>query len=216
MKKWKSALIMLSIIILISTFLFFVPLDGIIKYLPILNSFYKNTTLEITTPNGKSTVKIDGKEYGETPTNIQNLIAGEYEIELSRTSAVEGYYKPHIFNVVLTKNSTSRINMEIGPDDSLHGVVLYYTQDLIGTKGKGKITLTTNSENAKIYTDDDFLKSAPVSNLDMNVGEYKMTVTAENYQDLKFQIVVREGYILNIKGYLLPNPVNFEIVPSDG
>ncbi|MDY0097403.1 MAG: PEGA domain-containing protein [Candidatus Dojkabacteria bacterium] len=215
MNKWKSALIIIFLVFALSLFFFFVPLDGIIKKLPLIKSFYQNTSLEITTPNGKSTVKINGKEYGETPANIQSLVSGEYEIELARTSNIEGFYKPHIFNIQLTKNSTSRINVEIGPGDNLHGVVIYYTQDNTGDSGKGKITVTSNAPDSRIYIDDEFLKNTPATNIELVNKEYKIKLKSNGYEDLEVPIIVREGYTLNIKGYMFPTPVSFETEASD-
>lgn len=215
MKKWKSALIIITFVLLLSVFFFFVPLDGIVKNIPIIKNFYQNTTLEITTPNGKALVKIDGKEYGETPSNITNLVAGKYEIELIRTSQSEGFYKSHMFNIELTKNSTARINMEIGPDDNLHGVVLYYTQDKTIENGKGKITITSDASNTKVYVNNEFLKNAPVANILLDKGEYSIRLVTNDFEDLEFPMVVREGHILNIKGYQFPIPVNFELSESN-
>ncbi len=215
MKKWKSALIIISLVLLLSVFFFFVPLDGIVKNIPIIKNFYQNTTLEITTPNGKALVKIDGKEYGETPSNITNLVAGKYEIELIRSSEDKGFYKSHIFNLELTKNSTSRINMEIGPDDNLHGIILYYTEDQTVQKGKGKITITSDTSDTKVYINNEYLKNTPVANILLNKGEYSIRLVTDDFEDLEFPMVVREGHILNIKGYQFPIPVKFELSESN-
>ena len=96
MNKIKTAIIVSLCIVLLSVFLFFVPLEGLFRNLPILRDFYQNTTLEISSPNGKATIKIDGKEYGETPASIKNLSSKTYRVELTRTSSQEGFYKTHV------------------------------------------------------------------------------------------------------------------------
>ena len=215
MNKWKSALIIIFLVVSLSVFFFFVPLDGLIKNIPILKSFYQNTTLEITTPNGKSSVKINGKDYGESPANIQNLVSGKYEVELERTSQQGDFYKPHIFNIPLTKNTTSRINMEIGPGDYLHGVLIYYTEDNTGDSGKGKLTITSNTEDTRVYVNDEFLKNTPAANIELVSKEYKIKLRSNGYEDLEFPVIVRDGYILNIKGYQFPTPITFESEESN-
>ncbi|PKN02480.1 hypothetical protein CVU76_00355 [Candidatus Dojkabacteria bacterium HGW-Dojkabacteria-1] len=215
MKKWKSALIVSSIVVFVSILLFFIQPEDILKHVPILKSFYQNTTLEITVPYGKANVKINGKEYGETPLNIQSLVAGEYEVELNKISTQEGYYKPHTFKVILTKNSTSRINLEIGPDDVMHGTILYYQEDKTYTPNKGKLTITTNSQDARVFMNSEFLKSAPITNLELNEGEYEISLQSEEYENLTLPIVIRAGYTLNIKGYLLPISVIFDSAQID-
>ncbi len=210
MKKWKSALILIVIVLFLSIIFFFVQPEDILKQIPIIRNLYQNTTLEITTPYGRAKVLIDGKEYGETPSDIQSLVAGEYDVELQRVSNKDNFYISHKFPVVLTKNTTTRINMEIGPENVLHGTVLYYTEDSNSISNKGKITITDNAVNTKVYMNSEFLKSSPITNLELNEGEYEILLQAEGYENLELPIIVRNGYILNVKGYLMPIPVTFD------
>lgn len=211
MKKWKTALIIFVAILLLSILLFFLKPEDILKHIPIIKNLYQNTTLDISTPYGKAQVIINEKEYGETPLNIQSLVAGEYDVSLKRISTEEGFYKTHTFKVTLTKNSITRINMEIGADDTLHGTVLYYTEDKNPVSNKGKLTITDNSLNSKIYMNSEFLKSTPITNFEINEGEYDILFQSEGYEDLQLPVIVRNGYILNIKGYLMPIPIILEI-----
>lgn len=211
MNKSKTALIIVALIVIFSILFFFFPLDEIAKNLPLVKVFYRNTVLEITSPNGKALVKVDGKEYGSTPTSITNLVAGEYEVEMVRESPSEGFYKPHIFNIWLTKNSISRINIEIGPDDNLHGFELYNTQDNTTGPNKGKLTITSNAQDTKVYIDGEYIDKAPITNHILNKGEYTIKMETEGYEDLEFPIVISEGHILHIKGHQFPIPVSFDM-----
>lgn len=215
MKKWKFSLILIAVVLTLSLLLFVVPFENIFKNIPLIKGFYQNTTLEITTPNGKSLVEIGNKEYGETPVNIQNLTSGEYDVILTRTSNQENYYLPQQFKVILTKNTTSRINMEIGPGSNLHGVILYYTEDSGSQSSKGKITITSNTQNSRIYINEEYLNEAPATNIELVSKEYRILLKADGYEDLEFPIVVRNGYILNIKGYQFPTPITFEENQTD-
>lgn len=215
MNKRKSSLLILLLIVALSLFFFFVPLENLVKNIPLIKGFYQNTTLEVTTPNGKALVRIKGKEYGETPVNIQNLVSGKYEVELIRSSQQEGFYKPQTFNIKLTKNTTSRINMEIGPGDNLHGILLYYTESNLTESGKGKITITSNVDNTKIYIDDEYLKNTPVTNIGLDSKEYNIVLRSDGYEQLQFPVVVRDGYTLNIQAYLFPTPITFDSAVED-
>lgn len=210
MKKSKTAIIITLLIIFFSVLFFFFPLNEIAKNLPIARVFYRNTILEIISPNGKANIKIDGKEYGNTPTNITNLVAGEYQIEMIRESSSNNYYKTHIFNIELTKNSTSRINIEIGPGDNLHGFLLYYSQDNTSGENSGKLTLTSNIQGAKVFIDDEYINVTPITNHVLNKGEYTIKMEKEGYESLEFPIVISGGHILNVKGYQFPIPVSFD------
>jgi len=206
MKSLKTAIILISIILLISVLIYFLPIENIFARLPLINTFYTNTTLEIVTPNGKSDIFIDGKEYGQTPNNIYNLVEGKYTVTLKR-SEDESFYKPQNFDINLTKNTTSRINIEIGPDSNISGTVLYYTSNILSNKGK--ISITSNADNSKVYLNDEYLNLTPITDLDLNEGEYNIDITANGYETVSTPIIVRNGHVINIKAYLLPIPITY-------
>lgn len=215
MKRFKTAIIVIICITILSVVLFFLPLEGFLQRLPVIKSFYQNTTLEISAPNGKVSVKINGKEYGETPISIKNLPAGTYIVELTKISSQQSFYKTHKFNIPLTKNSVSVVSMEIGPNDHLHGVILYYEKDSTKSEEKGKITITSDTEGSDVYINNEFLKPTPVTNIKLNTGEYTISLNSKQYEDLEFPIIIREGYILYVKGYQLPIPIYFEKVDNE-
>jgi hypothetical protein len=210
MRKYISVLIIIIGIVIISVFLFFFPIEDILTNLPILSTLSKNTTLEIITPKGKASIKINGKEYGETPASIKDLKVGTYQVELTKIPLQEGFYKKQLFNIKLTQNTTSVINMEIGTGDNLHGVIIHYEKDNIKESGKGKITITSNTQDTKVYINNEFLKNAPITNIKLKNKEYNIKLKTEDYEDLEFPVIVSEGYILHIKGYQLPIPISFE------
>ena len=49
MKKPKTAYILIILLLILSVLFFLFPFEDIAKNLPVLKTFYKNTTLEITT-----------------------------------------------------------------------------------------------------------------------------------------------------------------------
>ena len=100
--------------------------------------------------------------------------------------------------------------MEIGPDDNLHGFILYYTQDNTTGKNKGKIFLTSNAENSKANISNKYEENIPITNLELSTGEYNVKITAQDFEELEFPIVIREKHVLNVKTYQFPIPVNFD------
>ena len=165
--------------------LFRSPLSKIIGNLPFVNKFYNNTSIEIVAKNGRARVWINGKEEGETPLTIEDLPQGEYTIELQRVSTQESFYEKHSFTVDLSKNTSARIDMEIGPNSLLHGTILYYTPIKMNNKGKAYLNVVSNVDGAKIYVDKDFSSTDSITNLVLNSGQYEISVTASGYEDIK-------------------------------
>lgn len=207
MKSVKTALLIIISIITLSVLFYFIPVKSLIGKLPIINKFYNNTTIEIITPNSKAKVWINGKEYGETPLTIQDLPEGEYLVELQRITTQESFYQNQSFNIELSKNTSARISIEIGPDDTLNGSILYYSRVKATEKEHGYITITSSAENAKIYIDNDLTNTQSIANLSLKTGEHQIKIYAEGYETVEIPVLIREGYQLNLKTFHFPIPI---------
>ena len=210
MKKFKTVPVVILAIIAISILIYFLPTDGIINKIPLLDQLYRNTTLEVITINGKAKVYIDSEEYGETPLTINDWAPGEYNIELEKISDSENFYQKQSFTVNLTKNTTSRIELEIGPAGILHGAILYYTPQNNLDKNSGELSVLCDIEDSKVYLDGEYIKKSPVIAKVLTTKEYELEVTADNYDTLTLPVLVEDGYLLNVKTYLFPIPITFE------
>jgi hypothetical protein len=214
MKNRKIALIIVVAIIIISIILYFLPLGKILSNIPLIKSFYNNTSIEIITEKGKAQVAINNKDYGQTPTTIENLPEGRYTIELKKIADDNTFYKKQIFEIELAKNTSARIDLEIGPEDILNGTILYYTSVPHTTSGKGLVTITSSATDAKVYVDKEYIGNAPITNLELKDNQYQIKVSATGYEDIEIPVFVRAGYQLNLKTYHFPIPVNFDTVSN--
>lgn len=210
MKTSKIIIIIIALIILSSILLYFLPINSIIGRLPFLNRFYNNTTLEIVTKRGKAKIWINGKDYGETPATIENLPEGAYLVELEKITGEKAFYEKQSLPIELTRNTTARIDIEIGPDNILHGIILYYTP-VRTSSGEGFLTVISNIEDAKVFLDKEFLKISPISNLNLRENQYQVKVTATGYEEIDVPVLVRNNYSLNLKTYHFPIPVNLDL-----
>jgi hypothetical protein len=214
MRKLKTVLIIIFSIIAVSILIYFLPIEGLATRIPFFNRFYTNTILEVITINGKAKVTIDGKEYGETPLTINELTPGEYTVELDRISDSESFYQKQTLSIRLTKNTTSRIEIEIGPAGILHGAILYYTPQNNLDKMAGSLSVLCDVENSKIYLDGEYIKQAPVIAQSRTAKEYQLEVVSDGYETLEIPILIEEGYLLNVKTYLFPIPIIFETIEN--
>lgn len=209
MKKNKTALITIFLILTISVLLYFLPINQLIGKLPIINTFYNNTTLEITTKAGVAKVWVNGKDYGQTPVNIEDLPEGSYLVELEKIVEGETFYKKHSFQIELTRNTSARIDLEIGPEDLLHGAILYYTP-IRTASDEGFLTVISDISDSKVFLDGEFLKVSPITNLGLREGQYEIKVLAPGHEEVEIPVLVQNNYVLNLKTFHFPIPINFE------
>ena len=180
-----------------------------------MNQFYNNTTLEITTEKGIAKIWIDGKDYGETPTTIENLPEGTYLIELERiVGEGSSFYEKQAFQIDLTRNTSARIDLEIGPDDLLHGVLLYYTPIRTSSQ-EGFLTVISDAQNSRVFLDGEFLKETPITNLNLKEDEYKITVIPAGHEEVEIPVLIRNNYALNLKTFHFPIPVSFDTLEEE-
>lgn len=206
MKALKTAMIIVASILVLSILLYFFPPKQLIGKLPFLNRFYNNTTIEVITQKGKAKVWINEKDYGETPVTASDLPEDNYLIEIEKIAPENSFYKKHSFNIELAKNTSARIDMEIGPEELLHGTILYYTPRKTSAQ-KGYLVVTTNAADSKISVNGEFMKRGSLTNIELNDGEYQIKVEAEGYQEVQIPVFVRDGYQLNLKIYQFPIPI---------
>jgi len=161
---------------------------------------------------GRQRIWIDGKEYGETPQEIENLKEGEYTIELEKIASGETFYKKQTFKIPLYKNTSSRIDLEIGPEDILHGSIMYYSPEPKISNSEGFLTATSNADNAKLYIDGEYLEDLPITEIKLQENQYQVKISALGYEDVEIPLIIRKGYLLNLKVFNFPIPVNFDNV----
>jgi hypothetical protein len=215
MKKLKTVLVIIFSIIAVSILIYFIPSDGLASRIPFLNRFYTNTVLEVIAINGKAKVTIDGTDYGETPVTINELNPGDYTLELERIGSTENFYKKQSISVKLTKNTTSRVEIEIGPAGILHGAILYYTPQNNLSDREGSLSVLSDVEGSKVYLDGEYIKRAPVIAEKLTAKEYELEVVADSYETLTMPVLIEEGYLLNVKSYLFPIPIIFDVQENE-
>lgn len=209
MKKLKTAILIFLSVLFFSTLFFFFPPKKLIGQLPFLNRFYNNTSLEIVTQRGKAKIWINEKDYGETPVTVQDLPEGDYLVEMEKIAPEDAFYKKHSFNIELTKNTTARMDIEIGPEDLLHGSILYYSP-MKTSPDKGYLTVTCSTNDSKIYVNGEFTNRASLTNIELEKGEQKIKVENDGYIGIELPVNIRENYQLNLKIYQLPIPISLE------
>jgi len=210
MKKLPLIIIAIVILIGLSVLYFFLPVDKWLSQTPLLKELYNNSSLSITSRNSKASVEIDGKKYGETPLNLNDLSEGNHNIAIKRISDSEGFYQVHSYSIELIKNTEAIIDIEIGPDDIASGYLLYYSQSPDTDKGSGYISITSDKLDSSVYLGSDFIGKAPVSTKKIKTGKYQLQITSDGCEAVEFPIIVRNGYILNINTMLIPIPINLQ------
>jgi len=214
MKRTKTALIITVSVLVLSLIFYFVPFNTILGRIPFIKEAYNNTTLSINLKNGDANVSINGKDYGQTPLEIKDLSSGEYTVVLSKIVDSESFYEDHSFDIYLAQNTEARIDIEIGPNSLLHGVILYYSSIPKGSENTGLLTITSSPLDTKISLDGEFLSNSPLSGYLLTKGQYTIKMSKTGYEEVEAPVIVREGYHLNVKGFLFPIPLTLE-APKD-
>lgn len=206
MKIVKTATIVIALLLIISLISYFIPYEQILARIPFFSSLYNNTSLTINSKNGKSIIKINGTNYGETPLTITNLGVGDYDIEMERVSNTKDFYSKKEVRVSLERGTEAIVDYEIAPKGLTSGYVLYYSKSFKTSKNAGYISLSSAPDVSKVYLDNEFYLSTPLKAQELNAKNYQVKVTKEGYEDLTFPIIIRNGYNLNIQTSLFPLP----------
>ena len=177
--------------------------------LPFVRNFYENAVLSVNTRRGLANIYIDGVDYGQTPTSISNLKQGGYTVELEKISENPNIYGKESFYIELHRNTEAVIDIEIAPDGFKSGHILFYSPMPRTFNQEGAISIRADINNYEVLINNERVDKDSAISYKLKPGEYDITVKSEGYESLEFPAIVREGFDLNIRVYLLPIPITF-------
>lgn len=116
-------------------------------------------TLAVTTRPLGASIRIDGKDYGTTPQNINDLLIGPHTVTLTKTN-----YKTESQRVEIKESQTATL------DVTLNDIA--------------RMTIQSEPANATLYIDGKRVGSTPYS-AEMPSGDYDIRVTRHKYHDYR-------------------------------
>ncbi len=206
-KLWKIILIIL-VFLLLGLSLHYGIFEKIVERTPLVKNIYQNSLLSVNTRRGIANIFLNEVDYGQTPQTITNLSEGEYLVELEKVSETTIYPKES-FYIELHRNTEAVVDIEIAPEGFKSGHILYYSPMPKALSKDGALTLRSDIENYEVFIDDSKVDSEDILSYQLDPNEYDIKVVAKGYESLEFPIIIREGYNLNIRVYLLPIPIAF-------
>lgn len=114
-------------------------------------------TLGVTSRPLGANISIDGKDYGTTPQNINDLIIGQHTLTLSKAN-----YKPESQTFEIRENQTTDVNITLN--------------DI------AKMTIKSRPANATLYIDGKQVGTTPYT-ADMASGDYDIRIIHPKYHD---------------------------------
>lgn len=119
-------------------------------------------TLALTSRPLGANISIDGKSYGVTPQNINDLIIGNHTVTLSKAN-----YKPETQTIVVRENQTTDVNI------ALNNIT--------------KMTIKSRPSNSTLYIDGKKVGTTPYT-AEMGSGDYDIRITNPQYHDFSRRV----------------------------
>ena len=114
-------------------------------------------TLAVTSQPLGAKIRIDGKDYGVTPQNVNDLLIGRHTVTLNKDN-----YKSESKTIEIEENKTTNLNL------SLSNI--------------NKMTIKSNPEGATLYIDGKQVGTTPYT-LEIASGNYDIRLTYDGYKD---------------------------------
>ncbi len=119
-------------------------------------------TLAITSRPLGANIKIDGKDYGITPQNLNDILIGRHTVTISRTN-----YKPETKSVEIMENQTTNIDVTLSD--------------------MAKMTIDSRPSHATLYIDGTNVGTTPYT-AEMGSGDYNLRLTRYGYRDFEKKV----------------------------
>jgi len=124
-------------------------------------------TLDIASTPWEADITIDGKNYGKTPTTINNLLVGTYTIKLTKAGHAQ------LTKIItIEEGETESINVEL-------------------PSGK-QVTINSTPQGATLYIDNEYKGTTPFTT-ELSFGQHNAKLTLDEYEDLTKAIEITEG-----------------------
>jgi len=124
-------------------------------------------TLDIASTPWEADITIDGKNYGKTPTTINNLLVGAYTIKLTKAGHAQ------LTKIItIEEGETESINVEL-------------------PSGK-QVTINSTPQGATLYIDNEYKGTTPFTT-ELSFGQHNAKLTLDEYEDLTKAIEITEG-----------------------
>ncbi len=209
MNKFAKIILIIFAFVIFGLLLHFNVFENLFTKLPFVKNFYDNSVLTINTRRGNARVTLNGVEYGETPQSISNLSEGEYLVELDKITESGDIYQKQTFYIELYNNTEAIIDIEIAPENFKSGHILYYSPLSKTFEKNGALTLRSDVNDYEVLINNQEIPKEDIVSYQLSPAEYDVQVTSQGYESLEFPIIIREGYNLNVRVYLLPIPIEF-------
>ena len=124
-------------------------------------------SLDVVTEPMDATVTINGKGYGLTPTTIDRLLVGSYNVELTKSG-----YAAETQTVTIREGQTSTVTATL--------------------RNGCPVRVTASKSGARVYVDGEEVGTAPYSGT-LTFGSHKLYAIADGKRSQEQEIVIRQG-----------------------
>lgn len=119
------------------------------------------TAAVTTRPNG-ARIEIDGKDYGQTPQNINELLIGRHQVVLTRSN-----YKTEVREIEIQENQTTEVQVEL--------------------KDVAQMTIQSHPAGGKLFIDGRQVGTTPYT-AEMASGDYQLRIEHNGYQQFEKRV----------------------------
>jgi formylglycine-generating enzyme required for sulfatase activity len=167
------------------------PINLTLRPIPITGN------LKVMSTPFEATIKLNGKEMGQTPVTLKNILIGDYTIELSLAG-----YATAIENATITEGQTATINTTLSNGRTItvysnpSGINLFVDNINMGiTPWQGNLTFGSHS----IYVEQDGKKAEKQINVFQTTGETTFTlrsgpqIITETVNGVSFDMIAVKG-----------------------
>ncbi|GIW62431.1 MAG: hypothetical protein KatS3mg090_0257 [Patescibacteria group bacterium] len=145
-----------------------------------------------------ASIFINDNDVGRTPLQSFQIDVGEYTVKLipegiaPNTDSWQG-------KVPVMAGSDTYLSVNLGKNSATTAVSLMYFEDQKTNKDKGNLIIETDPTGAIVYLDNDEKGVAPVSLVDVPVGDHEVKASLPFFFSRSERVKVVEGKVLRIK-----------------
>jgi hypothetical protein len=155
-------------------------------------------SISILSNPSSANVYLDGTSKGITPITLKNIPVGSHTIKLTKSG-----YADHSKTITVSSGQTTSLSNDLSKTTSVSPEETTSVSKTLPVQ-TGSLSISSNPLGAKIYLDNEYKGTTPLTLSDVSIGLHTIILTLPDHTQVSKTVTVNPGQTTSIFGSLVP------------
>lgn len=157
--------------------------------------------LVVTSEFLKTEVYLGDKKLGDTPLEVNSVIAGEYTLTLKAIENKNNFFIPLEIPIIVNPSNTTVVKAQLGPTRDTSSYIVVSAADKTSAS-PFKLLVSSSPGDSKITIDGQDIGKTPTSQATIANGAKKIVISKEGFRDSEIELNIDELKVVTVTARL--------------